>query len=173
MNFSSISRTGHVLNHWSSWSAQISLSNESLFAQNGFRTTKLWPFNLSATICPENFRMRSVHYFCHISLYGCPNSLILDALEWEFHGSSKYQLFFACTSLSMCKIWWKQRGLLSSVGDVDKFDHKFMGTLCHACKTSQVHILLPRWRSGVETNANKPTIPRIFTCGIASLAKEK
>jgi hypothetical protein len=47
-----------------------------------------------------------------------------------------------------------------------------MGMFRHACKTIQVHILPPRWRSGVETNANKPTIPRIFTCGIASLAKE-
>jgi hypothetical protein len=61
-------------------------------------------------------------------------------------------------------------------GDVDEFDfffnHKIMETFRHACKTTQVHILpLRRW-SGAETNANKPTIPRIFTCGIASLAKE-
>ena len=33
------------------------------------------------------------------------------------------------------------------------------------------HTLPPGWRSGVETNANKPTIPKISICGIASLAK--
>ena len=78
-------------------------------------------------------------------------------------------------SLAMFKIWWKQRALLSSFGDVDEFDlffdHELMGTLCHACKTIQVHSLPPRWQSGVETNANKPTIPKISICGIASLAK--
>src|SRR6185503_16424673 len=51
-----------------------------------------------------NFRTRSVQSFCHISLYGSSNSLILDALEQEFHGTSEYQLFLPCTSLSMCKI---------------------------------------------------------------------
>ena len=51
-----------------------------------------------------NFRTRSVQSFCHISLYGSSNSLILDALEWEFHGASEYQLFIPCMSLSMRKI---------------------------------------------------------------------
>ena len=125
----------------------------------------------------SNFRTRSVQSFCHISLYGSSNSLILDALEWEFHGASEYQLFLPCMSLSIRKIWWKQRGLLSKLGHVDEFDfffdHEFMGTLCHACKTIQVHNLPPRWWSGVETNANKPTIPKISICGIASLAEKK
>ena len=88
---------------------------------------------------PTNFRTRNVQCSCHISLYVSSNSLILDALEREFHGASEYQLFLPCTSLSMCKIWWKQRGLLSNFGGVDEFDfffdHEFMGTLCHACKT--------------------------------------
>ena len=52
----------------------------------------------------SNFRTRSVQSFCHISLYGSSNSLILDALEREFHGAFEYQLFLPCTSLSMCKI---------------------------------------------------------------------
>ena len=51
-----------------------------------------------------NFRTRNVQCSCHISLYGSSNSLILDALEREFHGASEYQLFLPCTSLSMCKI---------------------------------------------------------------------
>src|SRR6185436_19218258 len=52
----------------------------------------------------SNFRTRSVQSFCHISLYGSSNSLILDALEREFHGASEYQLFLPCMSLSMRKI---------------------------------------------------------------------
>src|SRR6185312_14607035 len=51
-----------------------------------------------------NFRTRNVQCSCHNSLYGSSNSLILDALEQEFHGASEYQLFIPCTSLSMCKI---------------------------------------------------------------------
>ena len=94
---------------------------------------------------PTNFRTRNVQCSCHISLYGSWNSLILNALEWEFDGASEYQLFLPCTSLSMCKIWWKQWGLLSNFGDVDEldffFDHEFMGMLCYACKIIQVHNL--------------------------------
>ena len=51
-----------------------------------------------------NFRTCNVQCSCHISLYRFSNSLILDALEREFHGASEYQLFLPCTSLSMCKI---------------------------------------------------------------------
>ena len=69
----------------------------------------------------SNFRTRNVQCSCHNSLYGSSNSLILDALEQEFHGASEYQLFIPCMSLSMRKIWWKQRALLSNFGDVDEF----------------------------------------------------
>jgi len=51
-----------------------------------------------------NFRTRNVQCSFHLSLYVSSNSLILDALEREFHGVSEYQLFLPCTSLSMCKI---------------------------------------------------------------------
>ena len=51
-----------------------------------------------------NFRTCNVQCSCHISLYGSSNSLILDVLEWEFHGASEYQLFLPCTSQSMCRI---------------------------------------------------------------------
>jgi len=52
---------------------------------------------------PTNFRTRNVQSFCHISLYGSSNSLILDVLEWKFHGASEYQLFIPFMSLSMHK----------------------------------------------------------------------
>src|SRR6185312_4379756 len=51
-----------------------------------------------------NFKTRNVQCSCHISLYGSSNSLILDALEREFHGASEYKLFIPCTSLSKSKI---------------------------------------------------------------------
>ena len=57
---------------------------------------------------PTNFRTRNVQCSCHISLYGSWNSLILNALEWEFDGASEYQLFASCTALNMFSNWWKQ-----------------------------------------------------------------
>src|SRR6185503_2091571 len=51
-----------------------------------------------------NFRTCNIQCSCHISLYGSSNSLILDALEREFHGASEYQLFLPYASLSLCKI---------------------------------------------------------------------
>ena len=48
-----------------------------------------------------NFRTRNIQFFCHISLYGYSNSLILDVLEREFDGASEYQLFASCTALNM------------------------------------------------------------------------
>jgi len=148
-------------------SARIFLSNESSFAQNWFWTRELCPFHPSTAICPDEFQNAQRPMFLPYLLVRVFKFIDLDVLEREFHGASEYQLFLPCTSLSMCKIWWKQRGLLSNFGDVDEFDfffdHEFMGTLCHACKTIQVHNLPPRWQLGVETIANKPkTSPKIF-----------
>ena len=158
-------------------SARIFLSNESSFAENWFRTRELCPFRPSLQSVPTNFRTRNVQCSCHISLYGSSNSLILNALEWEFDGASEYQLFASCTALN---IFFKLMKTAACFGTLEMltnlivfFDHEFMGMLCHACKTIQVHNLPPRWQSGVETIANKPTIPKISNCGIASLAKKK
>ena len=40
-----------------------------------------------------------------------------------------------------------------------------------SCLQNILNTLPPGWRSGVETNANKPTIPKISICGKVSLAK--
>ena len=61
-------------------------------------------FILALQSVSTNFRTRNIQCSCHISLYGSSNSLILDALDQEFHGTSEYQIFIPCTSLSMCKI---------------------------------------------------------------------
>ena len=107
----------------------------------------------------SNFRTRSVQSFCHICLYGSSNSLILDALEREFHGASEYQLFIPCTSLSMCKIWWKQRGLLSNFGDVDEFDfffdHEFMGTLLSCLQNNSSAQSTPKVTVGSRDNCQQ------------------
>ena len=124
---------------------------------------------------PTNFRTRNVQCSCHISLYGSSNSLILDALEREFHGASEYQLFFLVhlypcakfdeNSVACARTLEILTNLISSL-ITNSREHFVM-----PAKKIQVHNLPPRWWSGVETNANKPTIPKISICGIASLAK--
>jgi hypothetical protein len=37
-----------------------------------------------------DFRLRSTHCFCHISLYGSSKLMILDVLERRFEGASEY-----------------------------------------------------------------------------------
>src|SRR6185369_10783185 len=100
--FISISRTEHILKHCevhefffptSPYSPKIDSE------QNSY--VHFIPVLQSV---PTNFRTRNVQCSFHISLYGSSNSLILNALEWEFHGASEYQLFLPCTYLSMCKI---------------------------------------------------------------------
>jgi hypothetical protein len=46
----------------------------------------LWRCNLSKA----DFRLRNAQCFCHISLYGSSNLMMLDALERRFEGSSEY-----------------------------------------------------------------------------------
>ena len=175
--FLSISRTEHVLKYCSICEVHEFSFPTSPHSPKIDSEQESCVHFIPALQSVPNFRTRSIQSFCHISLYGSSNSLILDALEREFHGAYEYQLFIPCTSLSMCKIWWKQRGLLSNFWRCWQIWFLLwswiLGTLCHACKTIQVHNLPPRWRSGVETNVNKPTIPKISNCGIASLAKKK
>ena len=159
------------------WSARTFLSNESLFAQNWFRTRELCPFYPSAAICPDEFQnvQRSiflsyllVRVFKFIDL-GCVGT----GIWWSFWISTFCFLYSSEHVLKLMKTAACFRTLEMLTNFVFFFDHEFMGTLCHACKTIQVHNLPPRWQSGVETIANKPTIPKISICGIASLARKK
>ena len=75
--------------------------------------------------------------------------------------------FFFCTSLSMCKIWRKQRGLLSNFWRCWRIWFllwsRIHGNALSCLQNNQVHTLPPGWRSGVETIANKPkTSPKIL-----------
>jgi len=89
---------------------------------------------------PTNFRTCNVQCSCHISVYGSSNSLILNALEWEFDGASEYQLFaFLYSSEHVLKLM-KTAASFSGFDDVDDLDWnsfglELMGALLHACKT--------------------------------------
>jgi hypothetical protein len=139
---------------WSSWNY---LSND---AWNGFRTREMCQFYSGDAICPKWFQTRNAQCFCHISLYGSSQLMILDALEIRFEGASEYYIFFHCTYQNMCSnldgnndFSLKPCRWLTSLIAIGQ---ELMRTLCHAYKTNQMHILPPgRW-SGVETIANKP-----------------
>jgi hypothetical protein len=51
-------------------------------------------------------------------------------------------------------------------------DQELMGTLCHAYKTNQMHILPPEVIVGSRNNCQQTKhIPKILTCGEAYLAR--
>ena len=103
--FLSISRTELVLKHCS-----IAKCTHFSFQQVFIRSKLISNNRVMSIIAalqsvPTNFRTRNIQCSCHISLYGSSNSLILDALEREFHGASEYQLFLPCMSLYMVKFY--------------------------------------------------------------------
>ena len=125
---------------------------------------------------PTNFRTCNVQCSCHISLYGSSNSLILDASEQKFLRASEYQLFSSLyvsvhvqnlmkTAELALELWrcWRIWFLLWS---------RIHGNTLSCLQNNSSAQSTPRWQSGVETIANKPTIPKISICGIASLAKK-
>ena len=156
-------------------SAQIFLSNESLFAQNWFRTRELCPFHPSAAICSE-FQNAQRPKFLPYLLVRVFKFIDLECVGmeiwWSFWISTFCFLYSSEHILKLMKTAACFRTLEMFTNLIFFFDHEFMGMLCHACKTIQVHNLPPRWQSGVETIANKPTIPKISKCGRASLAKK-
>ena len=103
MNFLSISRIECVLKHCSIAKC-TNFPFQRVLIRPKLIPNKYVHFVPALQSVPTNFRTHNVQCSCHISLYGSSNSLILDALEREFHGASEYQLFLPCTSLSMCKI---------------------------------------------------------------------
>jgi hypothetical protein len=72
-------------------------------------------YNLSKA----DFRLHIAQCFCHISLYGSSNSLILDVLELALDGSYDFQLFFLEHVWPGPQHWWKQRRLFLRFGDGD------------------------------------------------------
>jgi hypothetical protein len=56
-----------------------------------------------------NFRTCNTQCFLHNSLHGSSNSLVLDALEWKFHGAYEYLIFLICTPMNKLSNWWRQQ----------------------------------------------------------------
>jgi hypothetical protein len=91
-----------------------------------------------------DFRLRDAQCFCHISLYGSSNLMILDALE-KVWMSFWILNFFHCTSLNTCSNLDGNsdfplkpcRWLMTLIA----IGQELIGTLRHACKTNQMHIL--------------------------------
>jgi hypothetical protein len=73
--------------------------------------------------------------------------------------------------------WWKQQYSFQDFRNVNgrgcNFYHELMGVILHACKTTQIHKIPPRWRLGILTLCQQTKyIPKILTCGIVNLAEE-
>ena len=155
-------------------SARIFISNEYSFAQNWFRTRELCPFYPNAAFCSEFQNAQCPKFLPYLLVWvfkfidlGCVGMVI----SWSFWISTFSSLYVSVHAQNLMKtaglaleLWrcWRIWFLLWS---------RIHGNALSCLQNNQVHTLPPGWRSGVETNANKPTIPRISTCGIASLAK--
>ena len=146
-------------------SARIFLSNESSFAENWFRTRELCPFRPNAAICPDEFQNAQrpmflpyllVRVFKLIDL-GCVGT----GISWSFWISTFYSLYISVHVQNLMKtaglpleLWrcWRIWFLLWS---------RIHGNALSCLQNNQVHTLPPGWQSGVETNANEPSIPRL------------
>ena len=109
--FISIYRTEHILKHCS-----IAKCTNFPFQQVLIRP-KLIPNKRVMSILSQRCNLSRRISECAMSnvlaISPCTssNSLILDALEREFHGASEYQLFLPCMSLSMTQILMETAGL--------------------------------------------------------------
>jgi hypothetical protein len=162
-SFSLTGRTEHVLKHPSKLKFMKLSFQWAIVRMKRVSNKRVVPILLRwCNLSKADFRLRSAQCFCHISLYGSSKLMILDAFERIFEGSSEYYFFLHCTSLNMCSnldgnsnfslkpCRWLT--ILIAIGQ------ELMGTLRHACKTNQMHILPPGWWSGVEILTNKPNI---------------
>ena len=152
-------------------SARIFLSNESLFAQNWFWTRELCLFYPSAAICFEFQNAQRPKFLPYLLVR------VFKFIDLECVGMGIWWSFWISTFcfLYMFSNWWKQlrpsRGstmltiLIEILSVLNSWECFFMRAKHFK------HTLPPGWWSGVETNAKKPTIPKISICGKVSLAK--
>jgi hypothetical protein len=99
--FSSLSRSDHVENNsFHAWRMKFSFHQVFIHPQ---RTPIEWVMSVLLRRCnmsKADYRLHIPQCFCHISLYGSSNSLILDALELALDEASKFQLFIPWTCLN-------------------------------------------------------------------------
>ena len=155
------------------WSVLIFLSNESLFALNWFRTRELCPFYPSAAICSEFQNAQRPKFLPYLLVWvfkfidlGCVGM----GISWSFWISTFYSLYVSIHAQNLMKtaglaleLWrcWRIWFLLWS---------RIHGN-ASSCLQNILNTLPTGWWSGIVTNANKPTIPKISICGKVSLAK--
>jgi hypothetical protein len=99
--FSSLSRSDHVKNN-SFHACCMKLSFHQVFIHPQ-RTPIEWVMSVllrRSNLSKADFRLHIAQCFCHISLYGSSNSLMLDALEPALDGASDFQLFIPWTCLT-------------------------------------------------------------------------
>ena len=158
------------------WSARIFLSNEFSFVENWFRTRELCPFRPSAAICPDKFQNAQRSMFLPYLLVGVFKFIDLKCVGMGIWWSFWILTFcFLYSSEHVLKLM-KTAASFSGFDDVDDLDWILLvlnswERFFMPAKYFK-HTLPPGWRSGVETNANIPIIPKIWICGIASLAKK-
>jgi hypothetical protein len=99
--FSSLSRSDHVENNsFHAWRMKFSFHQVFIHPQ---RTPIEWVMSILLRRCnmsKADYRLHIAQCFCHISLYGSSNSLILDAFESELDEASNFQLFIPWTCLN-------------------------------------------------------------------------
>ena len=120
-------------------SSRIFLSNESSFAQNWFRTRELCLFYPSAAIYLDEFQNAQRPMFLPYLLVRVFKFIDLGCVRMGISRSFWISNFSSLYISVHVQNLMKTAGLLSNFGDVEEFDfffdHEFMGTLCHACKT--------------------------------------
>jgi hypothetical protein len=118
--FSYLSRSDHVENNsFHAWRMKLSFHQVFIHSQ---RAPIEWVMPVLLRLCnlsKADFRLHIAQCFCHISLYGSSNSLILDALEPELDGASDFQLFSLEHVWPGPQNWWKQWRLFLRFGDGD------------------------------------------------------
>ena len=102
MNFSSNSRTEHVLNHCSISKCSKLSFQRVVIHPNRTLNKRVTPFLLrQSKLSRADFRTCDAQRFCCNSLHGSPKMLNLDVLERRLNGSPEYPIFLYCTSLNM------------------------------------------------------------------------
>jgi hypothetical protein len=118
--FSSLNRSDHVENNsFHVWSMKLSFHQVFIHPQRTPIECVMSVLLRRSNLSKADFRLHIAQCFCHISLYGSSNSLILDALELALDVASDFRLFFLEHVWPGPQNWWKQRRPFLRFGDGD------------------------------------------------------
>jgi hypothetical protein len=111
--------------------------------------------NLSKVISDAQRSMFVPYLF--VQVFKIDDSWWVEKKVWRSFWILSFLPFYI--SENVVKYWWKQRLFLKPcrwLMTLIAINQELMGTLCHAYKTNQMHILPLGWWSGVEIISNKP-----------------